>query len=98
MKIILKDVPIQLSDLEVKKAKKLINDFFDNVKKESVKNNVPSFYFTSLIVGYVMLLDSLNALTPNAAKVIMEATKSGEEQRKKIQEEMARYGLKETDK
>lgn len=93
MKVILKNVEIPLSDTEVKKAKPLINDFFEKIKKESVKNNVPSFYFTCLIVGYIMLLDALKSLTPYAAKVIMESTVSGEEKRKKMEAEKARYGL-----
>lgn len=93
MKVIIKNVEIPLSDAEVKRAKPLIHDFFEKIKKESVKNNVPSFYFTCLIVGYIMLLDALKSLTPNAAKIIMAATVSGNEKRKKLEAEKARYGL-----
>lgn len=94
MKVIFGKTEVPLSDMEVKKAKKLINEFFDKIKKESVKNNVPSFYFTCLIVGYIMLNDAIKSLTPSAAKIIMEATVSGENRRKQIDAEKARYGLK----
>ena len=64
---------IELNKTEIKAAKKMIVDFFEKVKVSSMDHNVPSLYFTTLILSYIMSQDYLKALTPEALKTIMDS-------------------------
>ena len=73
MKIAIGKKPIELQPKEIKVAKTLITRFLQEVKSQSVDKGVPSLYFTTIIMSYVMSQDLLNALTPEALSIIMNA-------------------------
>lgn len=73
MKIVIGNKPIELLPKEIKVAKALYTKFLQEVKTNSVDNGVPSLYFTTIIMSYVMSQDLLKALTPEALSVIMNA-------------------------
>lgn len=73
MKIVIGNKDIDLLPKEIKVAKALYTKFLQEVKTNSVDKGVPSLYFTTIIMSYVMSQDLLNALTPEALSIIMNA-------------------------
>lgn len=91
MKIVIgkKDIPV--NDKEIKIAKKLITAFLNNVKSESVEKGVPSLYFSTIIMQYVMAEDLLRALTPEALQIIMNASNESYEKNAREKENPPQY-------
>lgn len=73
MKVVLGKQEIELIPNEVKAAKRIVSAMLRKTKEESVDRNVPSLYFTAIIVAYLMSNDLIKAFTPEAMATILEA-------------------------
>ena len=72
IKIIIANREIAFNNKEVIVARKTINAFLDIIRKNSVKMNCPSMYFTYLVMMYKKSQEMLEAITPEALQVIMD--------------------------
>lgn len=73
MNVVIGEQRIELIPREVKAAKEIVAALFQKTKEESVDKNVPSLYFTTIIIAYVMANDLIKAFTPQAIATILNA-------------------------
>ena len=71
MKVILGNKEIKLVEADVKTSKKLIRDFLGQVKAQAEENELNTFYYTMLVVMYVMSNDLIDSLTPEVLATIL---------------------------
>lgn len=64
---------IELDNKEVQAAKTMVAKFISEVRKESFKNNEPTFFFTALIIMHLMSQDAINKLDPKDFSVMMKS-------------------------
>jgi hypothetical protein len=80
MKINVGGKEIALRDSEVVIARKAVNNFLECIRAGSNKLNLPSMYFTMLVVMYKKSYEILDALTPEALQIFMDVAARSEVQ------------------
>ena len=83
MKVVIGGQEIKLIPREVKAAKQIVSALFGKTKEECVDKNVPSLYFTTIVIAYLMANDLIKTLTPEAIATILNAAANAYEAEQK---------------
>ena len=78
MRIIIGGKDIHLVDRDVKLAKRLCRKFLKAAKDRAEAQGAPIFYFTLLVVMYLMANDYIRAITPETLSLLLNAAHQNE--------------------
>lgn len=71
MKVLLGDKEIRLVNEDVKMSKKLIREFLNAVQGKAEEKGFNTFYYTLIVVMYIMSNDLIDSLSPDVLAMIL---------------------------
>ena len=66
-------ISVNLIDRDVKLSKQIMKKFLRVIKERAEEHKAPSFFYTFLIVAYVMVNDYIKNASPEALALILNA-------------------------